>query len=126
MDPIAIGWEIWKSAQTGIQFQNSKLNFQNSHMSLSEDQIKRIQDKLQLLVKQHGVLQKENLSLKEEINNTKKLAEQQHENMDRLKQQVEVLKLSSGEMNEAEKKQFEKRINAYIKEIDRCIAMLSS
>jgi chromosome segregation ATPase len=95
-------------------------------MSLSEDQIKRIQDKLQQLVKQHAVLQKENLSLKEEVSNTKKQAELQHENIDRLKQQVEILKLSSGEMNEVEKKQFEKRINAYIKEIDRCIAMLSS
>ena len=29
-------------------------------------------------------------------------------------------------MDELEKKQFEKRINGYIKEIDRCIAMLGS
>ena len=28
------------------------------------------------------------------------------------------------EMGEADKKEFEKRINAYVKEIDRCIAML--
>lgn len=94
-------------------------------MSLSEDQIKRIQEKLQQLVKQHNALQKENQSLKEEVNSSKKLAEQQHANIDRLKQQVEILKLSNGEMNEAEKKQFEKRVNSYIKEIDRCIAMLS-
>jgi hypothetical protein len=59
------------------------------------------------------------------VNSTKKQAEQQHENIDRLKQQVEILKLSNGEMTEAEKKQFEKRVNSYIKEIDRCIAMLS-
>lgn len=94
-------------------------------MSLGEDQLKRIQEKLQQLVKQHNALQKENQALKEEVSSTKKLAEQQHDNIDRLKQQVEILKLSNGEMNEAEKKQFEKRVNAYIKEIDRCIAMLS-
>ena len=94
-------------------------------MSLGEEQIKRIQEKLQQLVKQHNALQKENLALKDEVSSTKKLAEQQHATIDRLKQQVEVLKLSSGEMNEAEKKQFEKRVNSYIKEIDRCIAMLS-
>ena len=94
-------------------------------MSLGEDQLKRIQEKLQQLVKQHSALQKENQALKEEVNSTKKLAEQQHVNIDRLKQQVEILKLSNGEMNEAEKKQFEKRVNSYIKEIDRCIAMLS-
>jgi hypothetical protein len=29
-------------------------------------------------------------------------------------------------MNETEKKEFEKRINSYLKEIDRCIAMLES
>jgi hypothetical protein len=28
-------------------------------------------------------------------------------------------------MDEQEKKQFEKRINAYLREIDRCIALLS-
>ena len=28
-------------------------------------------------------------------------------------------------MSEADKKEFEKRINSYLKEIDRCIAMLS-
>ena len=49
-----------------------------------------------------------------------------HENIDRLKQQVEVLKLSNGEMDEAEKKQFEKRINSYLKEIDKCIAALGT
>jgi len=28
-------------------------------------------------------------------------------------------------MSEADKKEFEKKINAYLKEIDRCIALLS-
>jgi hypothetical protein len=39
---------------------------------------------------------------------------------------VEILKYTNGaEMDQEEKKQFEKRINGYVKEIDRCIAMLS-
>jgi hypothetical protein len=42
-----------------------------------------------------------------------------------LKQQVGVLKLNAGEMSEVDKKEFEKRITIYVKEIDRCIAMLS-
>ena len=39
-------------------------------------------------------------------------------------QQVEILKFSQEQMNEAEKKAFEKRLNQYIKEIDRCISLL--
>jgi hypothetical protein len=95
-------------------------------MSLGEEQIKRIQEKLQHLLKQHDTLQKENKWLKSELTNSKKQETQYHENIDRLKQQVEVLKLSSGEMDEAEKKQFEKRINSYLKEIDKCIAALGT
>jgi hypothetical protein len=38
---------------------------------------------------------------------------------------VEILKYNNGEMDEAEKKQFEKRLNSYLKEIERCITMLS-
>ena len=43
---------------------------------------------------------------------------------DELKQQVNILKVSTGTMNESDKKEFEKRINSYLKEIDRCIALL--
>ena len=42
-----------------------------------------------------------------------------------LKQQIAVLKYSNGDMSEADKKEFEKKINLYVKEIDRCIVMLS-
>jgi hypothetical protein len=38
---------------------------------------------------------------------------------------VNVLKVSTGQMDEASKKAFEKQLNHYIREIDRCIAMLS-
>jgi len=42
-----------------------------------------------------------------------------------LKQQVNIMKISAGEMSGTDKKEFEKRITAYLKEIDRCIALLS-
>jgi len=94
-------------------------------MSDLEKQLKRIQDKLQQVLKDHAALQKENLRLKEELdkNRTQSFAHQQ--NIDDLKQQVEVLKITSGDWEEGDKKEFEKRINSYIKEIDRCIALLS-
>ena len=94
-------------------------------MSDLEVQLKRIQDKLQQVLKEHAALQKENLPLKEELdkNRTQSFAHQQ--NIVDLKQQVDVLKITSGDWDPNDKKEFEKRINSYIKEIDRCIALLS-
>ena len=94
-------------------------------VNITEQHLKRIQEKVQQLLKQHMALQKENQSLKEELNSIKKEASAFRENAETLKQQVEILKYSNGEMDDADKKQFEKRINTYIKEIDRCITMLS-
>jgi len=93
-------------------------------MSDLEIQLKRIQDKLQQVLKEYAALQKENLRLKEDLdkNRTQSFAHQQ--NIEDLKQQVDVLKITSGDWNEGDKKEFEKRINSYIKEIDRCIALL--
>ena len=90
----------------------------------TEQHLKRIQDKLQLLLKEYSGLQKENNKLKEDLNAAQQKISGQQKNAEELKQQVSVLKLSTGEMNEADKKEFEKRINGYLKEIERCIAML--
>jgi len=94
-------------------------------LNSTEQHLKRIQDKLQQLLKQYAVLQKENSHLKEELGKSKRVAETQYNNIDVLKQQVNVLQLNAGEMNEADKKDMSKRIDTYLKEIDRCIASLS-
>lgn len=93
-------------------------------MSNTEQHLKRIQDKLQQILKHHAVLQKENYKLKEELETALQKISTQQKAGDELKQQVSILKVSSGEMNESDKKEFEKRINGYLKEIDRCIALL--
>ena len=65
--------------------------------------------------------------MKDELASAKEKISLQQKNMDELKQQVSILKVNSGEagrMNEADKKEFEKRINSYLREIDRCIALL--
>ena len=93
-------------------------------MSTAEEQLKRIQDKLQQLVKRHAALQKENSKLREELETSRQKASVHQKGADELKQQVSVLKLNAGEMSETDKKEFEKRINGYLKEIDRCIALL--
>ena len=93
-------------------------------MSNTEQHLKRIQDKLQQLLKQYAALQKENSRLIQELASAQQKLAAYQKNTDELKQQVSVLKLSNGEMNEADKKEFEKRINGYLKEIDRCITLL--
>ena len=93
-------------------------------MSNTEQHLKRIQGKLQLLLKEHTSIAKENKLLKEELRKAEQKVTTQQKSVDELKQQISILKVSTGEMNEADKKEFEKRINGYLKEIDRCIAML--
>ena len=93
-------------------------------MNTTEQHLKRIQDKLQLLLKQHVAVMKENSKLREELDLARQKIQDQQKNTEEIKQQVSILKVSAGEMSENDKKEFEKRINGYLKEIDKCIAML--
>lgn len=93
-------------------------------MSEVDVHIKRIQEKLQQLLKEHTELQRENSHLKKELEKSSRQTLQHQQTIETLKQQVEVLKISSGNWDESDKKEFEKRINHYIKEIDKCIALL--
>ena len=90
-----------------------------------DQQFNALSDKLQLLLKQHNRLQKENERLKLELEEAKQkeLGVQQH--LDALEQQVTILKIASGEMSEKDKREFEKKINQYIREVDKCISFLS-
>ena len=94
-------------------------------MSEVDVHIKRIQEKLQQLIKQHYELQKENSQLKKELERSLNQSSNHQQTIETLRQQVEVLKISSGNWDEQDKKEFEKRINHYIKEIDKCIALFS-
>jgi chromosome segregation ATPase len=93
-------------------------------MSLDQ-QFNIINDKLQQLLKQHNRLQKENERLKEELQQSKTLETITQQKMEELQQQITILKVASGELNEKDKRDFERKINQYIKEIDKCISFLS-
>ncbi|HWJ89499.1 MAG TPA: hypothetical protein VNR87_00225 [Flavisolibacter sp.] len=88
-------------------------------------QFNTINDKLQQLLRQHARVQKENERLKLELHQAKarELAAQQE--MEAFQQQISIMKLGSADFNERDKKDFEKKINQYIKEIDKCISFLS-
>jgi septal ring factor EnvC (AmiA/AmiB activator) len=94
-------------------------------MTQQEKQLKQIHEKLQQLLKQYQSLQKQNSKLKQEIQEFKSNHNIHAEELDRLHQRTQILQSSKTEMSDEEKKAFEKRLNNYVKEIDRCIALLN-
>lgn len=95
-------------------------------MKTIEEHISFINNKLQLLLKKYAALQKENFSLNSEIELYKEREQQTLQKIDSLEMQARILKTSAGSMNEEEKKNFEKKISQYIKDLDKCIAMLNN
>jgi chromosome segregation ATPase len=94
-------------------------------LSILESDIKRVNDKLQQMLKQYAALQKENEKLKSNAQKLETENENRQQHIEQLQQQVSILKTAAGQMNEADKKAFERNINQYIKEIDKCITLLS-
>ena len=95
-----------------------------SEMPEAEIQLKRIQEKLNSLLKNYTNLQQENARLKEAVQSSREKNKADEQELERLKQQAEILKYANAEMSDEDKKEFEKRINSYLREIDRCIVML--
>ena len=94
-------------------------------MSEIETHIKLVNTKLQELLKKYVSLQKENQQLKEQTASLINKEKEYKTDLERLNQKVNILQAASGQMSEREQKEFEKRINLYLKEIDKCISMLS-
>jgi len=94
-------------------------------MSDLEQHIKRINNKLQQLLKSYQLLQKDNQRQSELIAVLQDAKEKDREQIAGLQEKIAVLKAATGKMNEADKKEFEKNINQYIREIDKCIGLLS-
>jgi len=88
-------------------------------------QVRRIQEKLQLMLRQRDALLKENRGLKEELRKLQQSGNDHAGQLERLQQQVEILKVKKGNMSEAEKSLLDRRLGQYIREIDRCIALLA-
>lgn len=86
--------------------------------------IGRINEKLQQLVKQYQALQKENERLKLELEKKAELANNLQRQAESFQEQASLLKASAGQLDEDNRRTLEKKIDMYIREIDRCIAFL--
>jgi regulator of replication initiation timing len=94
-------------------------------MTTTNEQIERIKAKIQAVLKKQQLLEKENEKLKAELDRRTGIEHELKDKVVQMEEQASLLKASSGKLDEASKKAFEKQLNHYIKEIDRCIAMLS-
>ena len=95
-------------------------------MRNADEQIKRIEDKIQLLLREYQQLQKELLRLQKDNLQLREALELKTKKSNDQAQTIDVLKIQSFTQNDTSKKELEKRINNYLKEIDKCLNLLQS
>ena len=99
-----------------------------------EQNIQRVEEKMHLLLKKLQQVQAENVLLKEQLQSQQQETAQQQQTITSLEEKLRLLRIASvtqgkpstPEDDNAFKKEMRNRINDYIKEIDRCIALLNS
>jgi hypothetical protein len=91
-----------------------------------EIQFKNIQQQIQTLLKDFAAVQKENQKLKKEVEDLNNLKEKQKEQLEILKQKTEVSQLGVDSWSKEDRIALEKRIDTYLKEIDKCISLLNA
>jgi chromosome segregation ATPase len=95
-------------------------------MPTLEEHFQSINTKLQAFIKKHAAIQKENAILLKEIEKIKADQKNYLEKIETLEIQIGILKSSSEKMNDKERSGFEKKINQYIKDLDKCITMINN
>ena len=90
-----------------------------------DQQFTALYEKLQQLLRQYNRLEKENERLRQDLEDSKRKEVLTQGKVEELQQQVSILKLAAGEMSDKDKKTFERKLDQYIKEIDKTITYLS-
>jgi hypothetical protein len=90
-----------------------------------DQHIQSLNQKMQLLVKKYQQLEKENYKLKQELVIIKKHVDEKKQGFEIMEMQNAMLKASQQQLDDKEKRELEKKLNHFIKEIDRCIEMLT-
>lgn len=91
-----------------------------------QEQIQRIENKVQQLLKEYETAQQEIHRLQKENSSLMSELQLQTDQANQLRQRIETQGHSSADLKEKEKKDLEKRINTYLKDIDKCLALLHS
>ena len=93
-------------------------------MSIHDQHIKRIEEKLSKLLNKLRDLEKDNERLQKELVNKNVICEDLRKKADQLELGINLHKASESEDAQISRNALDKKINEYIKEIDRCIALL--
>jgi hypothetical protein len=93
-------------------------------MNTLQEDLQRLEDKLQQLIQLQQNLHTENEKLQAALRKAEVEKTDWQQKAETAEQQLNVLKLNQENLNEADRKEMEKKINQYIREIDRCITQL--
>lgn len=94
-------------------------------MESAGDQITRIYNKLQPKLKRLSALERENELLRSEIDELKKMRDLFEKQLVIVQEQNYILKASTSNLSETDKAALEQTITRYIRDIDKCINLLS-
>ena len=94
-------------------------------MSDYQSQIVRIANKLKQLLKQQDHLRKENEKLRSAVSIKEQEIKSLRDSMGHMDEKLSVLKAASGKMEGKARQEFEKKINQYIRDIDKVIVHLN-
>jgi chromosome segregation ATPase len=89
-------------------------------------QIKSIQEKLQILLRQQQLLQKENQKLKKDLEKMQSEKLQKESDLEGMIHQLELVKIGGTQWSPTHKILMEKRIDGYLKEIEKCLLLLNA
>jgi len=90
-----------------------------------QEQFRRVQSKLQDLLKKHSLALKDLERQQQLITRLQEEKKKDSETIRLLTEKQQILAAAAGNMDAADKKAFEQTINRYIREIDKCIGLLS-
>jgi uncharacterized caspase-like protein len=93
-------------------------------MEITENDVKRIQQKLQQVLLQAAVQKKENEKLQIKLQKLTASLHESEQQIAQMQQQIQLLKLATVQMNDEDKVALTKQLNKFIKEIDKCVAMM--
>lgn len=94
-------------------------------MTSLQQQINQLKLQVRQLVKQHVQLQKETGRLQLELDKKEKQLTAKELQLSQLQPHADAARIEAGFLQDDEKKELTKRIDAYIKEIDQCLALLN-
>ncbi len=86
--------------------------------------INHLHEKLQLLIREYKQVQKVNKKLQKEIALLQSNQLAKNQQVEQLEQKVTAVQITGGHWDDSQKQALQKKIDTYLKEIDKCLALL--